>query len=70
MFNGIVKIRNNEIQLKLIYDFYVIININLLVWFKCDWSFDYFFKWREFIKIEYSLFYIFMVFFVYDFDIF
>lgn len=29
-----------------------------------------FFKWREFIKIEYSLFYIFMVFFVYDFDIF
>lgn len=33
-----------------------------MVWFKCDWSFNYFFKWREFIKTAHSLFHILTVF--------
>lgn len=41
-----------------------------MVWCKCDWSFNYFFKWREFIKTEHSLFHILTVFLAHDSDIF
>lgn len=41
-----------------------------MVWFKCDWSFNYFFQWREFIKTEHSLFHILTVFLAHDSDIF